>query len=197
MESFFDRLSKASMANKLLGLVAVAIVITLVNYFFIVGPLVAENEKLAAEEVNLNTELNTEQSLAQNLSTKLNEMNQKEQELAAAKTRLPDKRGLDELLAQLNDIGRKSGLEFSVKPGEEIVDNFIAKIPVRMTVSGDYHEIAMFLQDVANMTRIVNATNIKLTDPKEKDKKTVLRGEFLATTYRFVEPTTEKKAGRK
>lgn len=197
MESLFDRLSKASIANKLVGGAVVAVVIVLTNYFFFVSPLVEEIEELARQEVSLNADLQNEQSMAQNLSAKINEMNQKEQELAAAKTRLPDRRGIDELLEQLNDIGRKSGLEFSVRPGEEVVDSFVARIPVHMTVSGDYHEIAMFLQDVANMTRIVNATNIKLSDPKERDKKTVLRGEFLATTYRFVDPATEKKAGRK
>ena len=102
---------------------------------------------------------------------------------------LPQNKDIEELLAQLNDIGKKSGLEISrVEPGAETVSGgeFFARIPVRMVVSGNYHEIALFLQEVANMRRIVNVNNIKLDGAKLKNEKVVLNSSFMATTFRFV-----------
>src|SRR6266851_4020973 len=114
-------------------------------------------------------------------------------------------RGLDRQLAekqeiaqQLNDIGKKSGLEISrVEPGGETNATFFAKIPIKMSVSGNFHEIAMFMQEIANMRRIVNVNNIKLGTPVLKNDKVVLSSEFLATTFRFVDQAAQpaKKAG--
>ena len=40
-----------------------------------------------------------------------------------------------------------------------------------MAVTGNYHEIAMFLQVVANMRRIVNVNNIQLGSPIDEDRE--------------------------
>src|SRR6185436_4065010 len=108
------------------------------------------------EQVRLDKDLAEKQEIAQNLNDKRREMDLLEQKLAEALTELPEKKDIDDLLAQLNDIGKKSGLEISqVEPGQEQPAQFFAKIPIRMQVAGNYHEIAMFLQEVANMRRIV------------------------------------------
>ncbi len=72
-------------------------------------------------------------------------------------------------------------------PGTESSANFYAQIPIKMTVSGNYHEIALFMQEIANMRRIVNVNNIKLGQATLKGEKVVLTSDFLATTFRFVE----------
>jgi type IV pilus assembly protein PilO len=134
--------------------------------------------------------------IAQNLNERRREMDVLEQRLAEAITELPESKDLEELLAQLNDIGKKSGLEISaVQPGREAVTSgeFFARIPIKMTVNGNYHEIAMFLQELANMRRIVNVNNIKLTGATVKSEKVVLQSTFLATTFRFVTVKQEPK----
>ena len=118
------------------------------------------------------------------------EMEKLKQQLDEALTELPLDKDIDELLAQLNDLGKKSGLEISrVTPGPESPEGFFARIPVAMSVSGNYHEIASFLQEVANMRRIVNVNNIKLSTPTARGDKVVLKSDFLATTFRFVNET--------
>jgi type IV pilus assembly protein PilO len=65
--------------------------------------------------------------------------------------------------------------------------DFFARIPIRMSVSGNYHEIAMFLQEVANMRRIVNVNNIQLNSARTRNEKVILSSSFMATTFRFVQ----------
>src|SRR5205823_7685944 len=126
-----------------------------------------------------NRQLAEKQEIAQNLNERRREMDMLEQKLAEALTELPEQKDIRELLAQLNDIGKKSGLEISaVEPGAESPAQFFSKIPIRMTVSGNYHEIAMFLQEVANMRRIVAVNNIKLGNGQLKNDKVVLQSEF-------------------
>jgi type IV pilus assembly protein PilO len=58
----------------------------------------------------------------------------------------------------------------------------------------------MFLQEVANMRRIVNVNGIALDKPTVKNEKVVLQSTFVATTFRFVDQPAAadpKKPGQK
>ena len=89
-----------------------------------------------------------------------------EQKFQEALTQLPEKKDIEELLSQLSDVGKKSGLEISkVTPGGEAAEGFYSRIPISMAVSGNYNEVAMFLQEIANLRRIVNVSDLKLATP--------------------------------
>lgn len=190
MDKYLDQFVKASPAVKFGGLAAIIILMTGANFGMLIQPT---EERIDAQQVErraLDLDLAEKSEIAQNLNERRREMDVLEQKLAEALTELPEKKDVEELLAQINDIGKKSGLEISlVQPDREYVGGgeFFARIPIRMTVSGNYHEIAMFLQEMANMRRIVNVNNINLGQPTLKNEKVVLQSSFLATTFRFVE----------
>ena len=189
MEQLLDKIAKAPPIAKYGGLLGVIALITLVNLFVLVQPAEEAVERQRKELSKLKDSLAEKQAIAQNLNERRREMDQLEQKLAEALTELPEKKEIDELLAQLNDIGKKSGLQIErIVPGGEQPSNFFAKIPIKMAVTGNYHEIAVFLQEVANMRRIVNVNNIKFDGASTQNEKVVLKSEFLATTFRFVEP---------
>jgi type IV pilus assembly protein PilO len=189
MDKYLDRIVKAPPAVKFGGLAAAVVLLTAANFFFVIQPLEENMERQRAEQRKLDLDLAEKSEIAQNLNERRREMDVLEQRLAEALTELPENKDVEELLSQLNDIGKKSGLEIArVEPGPESVGggDFFARIPIKMQVSGNYHEIAMFLQEVANMRRIVNVNNIKLDGAKLKSEKVVLQSSFLATTFRFV-----------
>lgn len=190
MDKYLDQFVKASPAAKFGGLAAVIVLMTVANYFLLIDPTEKRIKQQMTERRELDLDLAEKSEIAQNLNERRREMDVLEQKLAEALTELPEKKDVEELLAQINDIGKKSGLEISlVQPDREYVGGgeFFARIPIRMTVSGNYHEIAMFLQEMANMRRIVNVNNINLGQPTLKNEKVVLQSSFLATTFRFVE----------
>lgn len=189
MDKYLDKIVKAPPALKFGGLAALVVAMTIANFFLVIKPLEEQMETLHAEQRKLDLELAEKSEIAQNLNERRREMDVLEQKLAEALTELPENKDVEELLAQINDIGKKSGLEISrVEPSPETVGggDFFARIPIKMAVSGNYHEIAMFLQEVANMRRIVNVNNIQLTGARMKNEKVVLNSTFLATTFRFV-----------
>ncbi len=190
MDKYLDRIVKAPPAVKFGGLAAAVVVMTAANFFWVIQPLEEQAEGQRAEQRRLDMDLAEKSEIAQNLNERRREMDVLEQKLAEALTELPENKDVEELLAQLNDIGKKSGLAISrVEPGPESVGggDFFARIPIKMVVSGNYHEIAMFLQEVANMRRIVNVNNIQLGSATLKNEKVLLQSSFMATTFRFVE----------
>ncbi|MDQ3263198.1 MAG: type 4a pilus biogenesis protein PilO [Myxococcota bacterium] len=188
MDELINRFLKAPPAVKYGGLAAVLVAITVLNFFMVIQPIEENIQRQVATQKQLDVQLAEKQEIAQNLNERRREMDVLEQDLAVALTQLPETADIDELLAQLNDIGKKAGLSIaSVQPGKESNASFYARIPVKMEVEGNFHEIAMFLQDVSSMRRIVNVDTIKFSDPKVKNEKVVLQANFLATTFRFLD----------
>jgi type IV pilus assembly protein PilO len=186
MEQLIDRVSNAPPALKYGAIAAVVVLLTVLNFFLLVQPTETAIDAQRVQLKRLEDQLAEKKAIAQNLTERQHEMAALEQRLAEALTELPEGKDIDDLLAQLNDIGKKSGLEISkIEPGAETQAQFFARIPVKMAVVGNYHEIAMFLQEVANMRRIVNVNNIKLGGADLRSDKVVLKSEFLATTFRF------------
>ncbi|WAM24809.1 type 4a pilus biogenesis protein PilO [Myxococcus sp. NMCA1] len=190
MDKYLDQFVKAPPAIKFGGLAFAVGALTVGNFFMFIQPTEEAIKSQISQRRKLDMELADKSEIAQNLNERRREMDVLEQKLSEALTELPEQRDIEELLAQINDIGKKSGLEISsVTPDKETVGggDFFARIPIKMTVSGNYHEIALFLQEMANMRRIVNVNNIKLDSAVLKNEKVVLQSSFLATTFRFVE----------
>jgi len=199
MEQYLDKIAKAPAGVKYGGLAAAVIALTVANFFLLVQPTEDKIKAQVEQRRKLDIDLAEKSEIAQNLNERRREMDVLEQKLAEALTELPEKKEIDELLAQINDVGKKSGLEIArVEPGKETVagGEFFARIPIRMTVSGNYHEIAMFLQEIANMRRIVNVNGIDLGKPSVKNEKVVLQSTFVATTFRFVDQAAQAAAAK-
>jgi type IV pilus assembly protein PilO len=189
MDEIIDKVLKAPPLQRWGGLAALLVVLTILNFFLLVRPELGTLENQAAQQRVLDSQLQEKSEIAQNLNERRREMDVLQQKLDEALAELPEAADLDELLAQLNEIGRKSGLEISaVEPAPEESAQIYVKIPIKMALTGNYHEVAMFLQSLANLRRIVNVNNIQLGSPTLKSEKVVLNTSFVATTFRFLDP---------
>ena len=189
MDEIIDKVLKAPPLQRWGGLAALLVVLTILNFIFLVRPELGTLENQAAQQRVLDSQLQEKSEIAQNLNERRREMDVLQQKLDEALAELPESADVDELLAQLNEIGRKSGLEIStVEPAPEESAQIYVKIPIKMALTGNYHEIAMFLQSLANLRRIVNVNNIQLGSPTLKSEKVVLNTSFVATTFRFLDP---------
>ena len=84
------------------------------------------------------------------------------------------------------DQAQKSGLDImSIVPDAPVSAGFYIKIPIKMKVSGNFHEVATFFDALGRLRRIVNVENITLENPKEVSGKVTVAGGFVATTFMF------------
>jgi len=198
MDEIIDKVLKAPPLQRWGGIAAALVILTILNFVLMVRPELATLESQAAQQRVLDSQLQEKSEIAQNLNERRREMDVLQQKLDEALAELPEAADLDELLAQLNEIGRKSGLEISaVEPAPEESAQIYVKIPIKMALTGNYHEIAMFLQSLANLRRIVNVNNIQLGSPTLKSEKVVLNSSFVATTFRFLDPKAAQQEKNK
>ena len=194
MEQLIERINKLATPAKAGIIAAIILLITAGTYFALIADLDTAIAGVKAEQNAKEITLAEKQAIADNLNERRKEMDALDQKFQEALTQLPEKKDIEELLSQLSDVGKKSGLEISkVVPGSEAAEGFYSRIPISMAVSGNYNEIAMFLQEIANLRRIVNVTDLKLSAPVVKGDKVTLSSDFMATTFRF----TETKGGKK
>jgi len=190
VEQLIERVNKLATPAKAGIIAAILLLLTGGNYFFFIQDLETQIEGIKAEQLNKDRTLAEKQAIADNLSERRKEMDALEQRFQEALTQLPEKKDIEELLSQLNDVGKKSGLEIGrVTPGGEASQGFYSAIPISMAVAGNYHEIATFLQEIAGLRRIVNVSGLRLSNPTLRGDKVMLNSEFMATTFRFNDAT--------
>jgi type IV pilus assembly protein PilO len=198
MDELINKLLKAPPLFRWGGLAVAVVLLTLANFLLFVNPVESAISQQQGRQRGLDAQLQEKSEIAQNLNERRREMDVLQQKLDEALSELPEQADVDELLAQLNDVGRKSGLEIAtVEPTPEQPAQIYVKIPIRMSVTGNYNEVALFLQEVANMRRIVNVNNIRLSAPQVRSEKVVLSADFIATAFRFLDQNAAKAAADK
>lgn len=188
MNNLLERLVKVPLATKVAVTALLVALMSAGNWFFIVDDL---NKRIAAARVRIRTleeDLVKKRVIADNLNQYRREKEILEQRLAEALTELPAEANIDELLRQLNDVGKKSGLEIvALEPQAEAHQTFYAAIPIKMLVVGNYHEIAVFFESVSKLRRIVNITGLVFETPTRKNEKVIVKASYMATTFRFLD----------
>jgi len=112
-----------------------------------------------------------------------------------AKAVLPETKEIPSLLSSISQSGQDAGLEFVLfEPKAEVKKDFYAEIPVSIKVTGSYHNIATFFDNVSRLYRIVNIQNIEMKSGKND---TSLDTSCTAVTYKFVETTTAASGANK
>jgi type IV pilus assembly protein PilO len=119
-------------------------------------------------------------------------MQEAEAQFKIAMRALPEKQEIPSLLTSISKSGQEVGMEFLLfEPKAEVNREFYAEIPVAMNIRGDYHNLALFFDKVARLSRIVNINNISISPTKQTRE---LSAACTAVTYKFVEPPPEKPA---
>ncbi len=194
-QDVLNAVNKLPLPQKIAVLAVAVVLITAGNWYFLVDPKLTEITQKQSTLRTLEDELIQKQSIANNLAQFKHEKEVLERRLAQALTELPNEANIDDLIKSLSDIGIKSGLTINtIEPQSEQRQSFYASIPIVMSVTGNYHEIGVFLDALSKLARIVNVTNIKMNSAKVQNDKLIVSASYVATTFRFL-PETTKPAG--
>jgi len=146
------------------------------------------------KEVQLRGVFVTKKNQAINLESYKKQLEDIEQAFGALLKQLPNKQEMDALITDVNQAGLGRGLQFDLfKPEAETVTEFYAETPIRVKVTGGYHDVAAFVSDVSKLSRIVTLQNISMVPTRDG----VLNMDAIVKTYRYLdeeELITRKKA---
>jgi len=109
---------------------------------------------------------------------------------------LPNSDEIPSLLTGISRAGKKAGLSFILfEPQKEQKKDFYAEIPVKMELRGSYHDLGMFFDHLARLSRIVNVTRFSIKASKTPGKS--LNIACTAVTYKFIPNAGGKKKKRR
>jgi len=136
------------------------------------------------KEVELRGVFSTKKNQAINLEAYKKQLADIEQAFGALLKQLPNKQEMDALITDVNQAGLGRGLQFDLfKPEGETISEFYAETPIRVKVTGGYHDVAAFVSDVSKLSRIVTLQDINL----EPAKTGVLNMDAIVKTYRYLD----------
>ena len=188
MEKFLEDFSKIPLRNKLIVVAVAIVLIAGATYQFSVSDSLTQIEKNETRIAQQEQELVKLQQQAQHRTQFMREVERLKQRLREAEEQLPKQAEIPKLLRDIAYEAQQSGLRmdrFELQ-GEAVQGDFAA-VPVKMAVKGSYHEIAVFLDRLSKMPRIVNVTDLVMSAPVMENKKIVVASTYTATTYRFLD----------
>ena len=201
IEPFWKKVENLSKTQRILipSVFFILIVGTFVYFFY--WPKFEKIASLKTELTKLEKKLATAKRNAADLKKFQAKMKEAEAQFNMAMKKLPEKEEIPSLLTAISDSGQAVGLDFLLfEPKAEKKKEFYAEIPVAMSLQGDYHNLAIFFDQVARLNRIVNIENIQMSRGKSKGKSksgNKLTVNCTAVTYKFIDEPPKKTSKKK
>ncbi|TLY80186.1 MAG: pilus assembly protein PilO [Gammaproteobacteria bacterium] len=171
------------------GAVALAfVVLTLaLVYFFVWDEQRPELQRHEAEEQQLREQFRAKHAKAVNLEVYKQQLKDIERSFGALLRQLPGKTEVPNLLVDISQTGLAAGLEEKLfQPQGEQKRDFYAELPIKIRLSGSYHQFGEFVSGIAALPRIVTLHDIEIK-PEGKDAYDQLSLELTAKTYRYLD----------
>ena len=156
-------------------------------YFFVWQDRVPELQARENTELQLRNEFKTKHSKAVNLALYKQQLVDIEKSFGALLRQLPSKTEVPNLLVDISQTGLAAGLQEKLfQPGQEIKRDFYAELPIKIELTGSFHEFGAFVSGIAALPRIVTLHDIQIT-PVDKGSFDQLQLDLTAKTYRYLD----------
>jgi type IV pilus assembly protein PilO len=194
----FKDIGRWPLLFRALGVAVVLIVASgLLIWYFVIGdngnlPLLRKAE---AEQKSLWGTFDEKQRKAANLEAYRQQLAEIERTFGAMLRQLPGRTEVPSLLVDISQTGLAAGLQERLfQPGGETRKDFYAELPIKIQLTGGYHEFGLFVSGIAALPRIVTLHDIEIARsgrgtsrgraPAPSDELTL---NLTAKTYRYLD----------
>jgi len=172
--------------------IVLAAVVGLGIFWTIVENKAPQLTRAQADEETLRVTFKNKQKKAANFDAYKAQLAQMQQSFGTMLRQLPGKTEIPSLIVDISQTGLAAGLQEKLfQPQSEIPKDFYAEKPIKIRLSGGYHEIANFVSGIASLPRIVTLHDINIT-PEEQGVYDRLTMEVTAQTYRYLDEEAEE-----
>ena len=156
-------------------------------YFFVWDQQLPELQRRENVEQQLRQEFRTKHAKAVNLDLYKQQLKDIERSFGALLRQLPGKTEVPNLLVDISQTGLSAGLEEKLfQPQPEQKKDFYAELPIKIRLTGSYHQFGQFVSGIAALPRIVTLHDIEINSVN-KDAYDQLALELTAKTYRYLD----------
>lgn len=180
-------LSRLPLAGKI-GVGAVLCALLAVTYYVLLHTDVAAKiDREKAQTNNLEAELSRQKQAQASYFADRDELAMRQQKQRELNKVLPVDTEAATFLSAIQATSNISGIDLKGwSPLEEVPQTFYAKVPMKLQMTGHFHQVAKFIYEVGKQDRIINIENLELSDPKTEGEDIVLKATCLATTFHLL-----------
>jgi len=156
-------------------------------------------DQAQSKESSLKQEFARKQAKAANLDAYRKQLAEMRDSFGAMLRQLPGKTEVDNLLVDISQTALASGLQQELfKPESEQPKEFYAEKPIKMELTGSFHEFGQFASGVAALPRIVTLHDIHIEPAKQQQgaKGEAPKGPLVmavtAKTYRYLDEEEQR-----
>ncbi|WP_313300766.1 type 4a pilus biogenesis protein PilO [Diaphorobacter sp.] len=166
----------------------IALIVVAAAWWFLLRDYEDQLEAAKAQEVTLRDQYTKKLAKAVNLEALKKQREQVQQYVTQLEKQLPSKSEMSALLSDINQAGLGRSLQFETfRPGQIVVKDYYAELPITVRVSGKYPDMGSFAADIANLSRIVTLNNISIAPSNSKDSSGMLAMDATAKTFRYLD----------
>ena len=159
----------------------------ILSYVFVWQQQKPQLESLQANEQQLREQYIGKHSKAVNLDIYKTQLRDIERSFGAMLRQLPGKTEVPNLLVDISQTGLAAGLQEKLfQPGPEQKRDFYAELPIKIRLSGSYHQFGQFVSGIAALPRIVTLHDIEIKS-ESQDAYDQLTLDLTAKTYRYLD----------
>jgi type IV pilus assembly protein PilO len=181
------------------AVIAAFVVLTVLRiYFFVWQDVRPELQQKEAQETTLKQEFVAKHAKAANLAVYKQQLKDLRRSFGALLRQLPGKTQVPNLLVDISQTALSAGLQQKLfQPGPEQDEEFYAVLPIKMVLTGSYHQFGAFVSGIAALPRIVTLHDIEIK-PRSNQAYDDLTLTLTAKTYRYLDEQemNKSKAGK-
>ena len=141
-------------------------------------------DRVKAEEVDLMRTFDERQRKAANFDQYRTQLKDMERSFGAMLRQLPGRTEVPSLLVDISQVGLSSGLQEKLfQPMPEVRKDFYAELPIRIRLTGSYHQFGAFVA----LPRIVTLHDISISPETQDAGADRLSLDVTAKTYRYLD----------
>jgi len=172
---------------KIGAIILICILVAGLGFWFDTKPQIKALEMAEIKETELRRIFDKKQAKAANLEAYKQQLSEMKRSFGALLRQLPNKTEIETLLTDISQTGIASGLEIEYfKPEGLSPKEFYAEYPIKLRVTGRYHQFARFISGVAALPRIVTVQDISIKHPQKKQGVRLVM-ELTAITYQYLD----------
>jgi type IV pilus assembly protein PilO len=172
-----------------LGVIGVTFVVALIVFSYVLvwqnqGP---DLEVARTQEDKLRDEFRDKHSKAVNLEIYKQQLADIERSFGAMLRQLPGRTEVPNLLVDISQTGLAAGLQQQLfQPMNQQNRDFYAEMPIKIRLTGTYHQFGEFVSGIAALPRIVTLHDVVIR-PAGKGGFDQLQLDVVAKTYRYLD----------
>lgn len=194
-ESSLNKLPPPARVGVIIGLLAL---VGVAYYVIFYGDLASSIQAAQGREHELRDELAQARKAEFAYQKDLAELTKLQQRQGELNKMLPASAEGPSFLSSVQTAANASGVTLTAwTPEPEVPEKFYARVPMKLELSGRYHQIAKFFYTVGHLDRIINMENISITDPKENGDEVDVKATVMATAFHALKPAAPKKSDKR